>query len=342
MPILGAHMSIAGGYYRAIELARAVQCDCVQVFTKNNNQWKAKPITDDEATRFRNTLRELRIDAPLSHTSYLINVASPDPNLVRQSIDAMVVELQRAGQLGIPFVVLHPGSFTTSTEAQGLATVVRSLNEVFQQTPELSTVCLLENTAGQGSNLGWRFEHLAEIQSQCQYPERLGVCIDTCHTFAAGYPLSAPNDYQATMKTFDDVVGLDRVKAIHLNDSKMPFGSRRDRHEHIGRGSLGLQAFQNLLNDSRWSNVPMYLETEKGTENGEELDAINLRVLRSLCGGGQMESKPRSAIKANPNGKSPLKPTSRKILLSKTPTPKDSATKQKFARKATPKRKSST
>ena len=277
-------MSIAGGYYRAIESAHAVGCDCVQVFTKNNNQWKAKSILPDEAQQFSNALTRLGIRDPLSHTSYLINLASPDAGLLRQSIDAMVVELQRAAQLGVPNVVLHPGSFTSSSEAQGLQAVARSLDEVFRQTSDLPTACLLENTAGQGTNLGWRFEHLAEIIAECKYPDRLGVCIDTCHTFAAGYSLAPEPEYVKTLHALDRMVGLSRVKAFHLNDSKMPFGSRRDRHEHIGRGAMTLEPFRLLLNDSRFAKVPMYLETDKGTEGGEELDAINLRTLRFLVG----------------------------------------------------------
>ena len=284
MPLLGAHMSIAGGYYRAVDAARAVECDCVQIFTKNNNQWRAKPIAEEEAQRFKQALVAQDIRAPLSHTSYLINLASPEPQLWRQSIDALVVELQRAEQLGIPYVVLHPGSFTSSSEAVGLTAVARALDECFRQTRGLAVVCLLENTAGQGSNLGWRFEHLAEITAQCKFADRLGVCIDTCHTFAAGYPLSEPAAYEQTMKQLDKIVGLARVKAIHVNDSKMPFGSRKDRHEHIGRGAMGLEPFRNLVNDPRFADMPMYLETEKGTEKGEDLDAINLRTLRSLIG----------------------------------------------------------
>lgn len=279
-------MSIAGGYYRAVEAAHAVHCDCVQLFTKNNNQWRAKPITEPEARQFRDALGQHGVRSPLSHSSYLINLASPDANLRGQSIDAMVVELQRASQLGIPYVVLHPGSFTTSSEAQGLTAVAVSLDEVFRQTGDIDTVCLLENTAGQGSNLGWRFEQLAAIRDRCKFPERLGFCIDTCHTFAAGYPLSEPVDYQATVATLDRLLGISDVKAIHLNDSKMPLGSRRDRHEHIGRGEIGLTAFWNLLNDSRLNQIPMYLETEKGTENGEDFDAMNLKTLRSLVGIG--------------------------------------------------------
>lgn len=338
MPILGAHMSMAGGYHRAVTAARAVQGDCVQLFTKNNNQWKAKPITEEEATLFQSALGEHQIRAPLSHTSYLINLASPDPGLARQSIDAMVVELQRAAILGIPFVVLHPGSYTTSSEELGLAAVARSLDEVFRQTQPLPTVCLLENTAGQGSNLGWRFEHLAEIKSRCQFPEKLGVCIDTCHTFTAGYPLADKSDYEATMRTIERLIGTSQIKAIHLNDSKTPLGSRRDRHEHIGRGAIGLEAFRNLLNDERWSHVPMYLETEKGIENGEDLDAMNLRMLRSLCGGPPFETKVEVAKKSSPKPKAKPKARAAKSSQSKTGTRKPIAAKSKRRRKPTAKR----
>lgn len=293
-------MSIAGGYFRALESGRAVGCDCVQIFTKNNNQWKAKPITDDDIRLFKNALRESNIVHPLSHSSYLINVASPDPELRKKSIDAMIVELQRADQLGVPYVVLHPGSFTTSSETVGLQTVATSLDEVCRQTKDLTAHILLENTAGQGSNLGWRFEHLSEIRTLSHFPERLAVCLDTCHTIAAGYPISEPKDFDKTISEFDRIVGLDLLKAIHLNDSRTPLGSRRDRHEHIGRGAIGDSGFRNLLNDPRFEHIPMYLETEKGTENGEDLDAMNLRILRALIGSpkGHKKSSPQQKPKS--------------------------------------------
>jgi deoxyribonuclease-4 len=277
-------MSIAGGYFLAVEAAKRVGCDCVQLFTKNNNQWRAKPISDDEARQFQDSLRQLEIQSPLSHSSYLINLASPNPDLWQQSMEAMAIELQRAAQLHIPYVVMHPGSFTTDNERDGLRRVARGLDEAFARVESQTVACLLENTAGQGSNLGWRFEHLAEIIDLSQVPQRLGVCIDTCHTFAAGYPLSEPDDYAQTMSQLEQIVGLQRVKAVHLNDSKTPLGSRKDRHEHIGRGEMGLRPFWHFLNDPRIASVPMYLETEKGTERGEDLDAINLRTLRELIG----------------------------------------------------------
>ncbi len=283
MPILGTHQSIAGGYYKAVEIARRTECDCVQVFTKNNNQWRAKPISDDEARLFREKLAELKIRHPLSHDSYLINLGSPDAELWKKSIDAFVIELQRAEQLGIPYVVTHPGSYTTTSEEAGIKRIIGALDEVHKQTRGIAAKCLLENTAGQGSNLGWRFEQLAAILEGVKEPERLGgVCIDTCHLFAAGYAISTEQEFKATMKELDKVVGLDRVKAFHLNDSKAKFGSRVDRHAHIGRGEIGLEAFRALVNDRRFAQTPMYLETPKGQENGRDWDQINLETLRGL------------------------------------------------------------
>lgn len=283
MPILGAHMSIAGGYYRAVEIARGCGCDCVQLFTKNNNQWQGKPLTDDDVQRFQQALCELRIAHPISHDSYLINLAAPDDALWNKSIDAFVIELERAERLGIPYVVAHPGSFTTSSEEAGLARIVDALDEVHRRTPKFMAQCLLETTAGQGSNLGWRFEHLAVILDGVRQPQRLGVCLDTCHVFAAGYPLAPARDYRATMREFDRLIGVERIRAFHLNDSKREQGSRVDRHEQIGAGHLGLEPFSLLLNDRRFRDVPMYLETPKGLRDGVELDVINLATLRKLA-----------------------------------------------------------
>jgi deoxyribonuclease-4 len=281
-PILGAHMSIAGGYHKALEAAAKLSMSSCQIFTKNNNQWRAKEITDEEAEKFKATLKELGIAHPISHDSYLINLASPDEELWRKSVEAFMVELQRAEQLGIPYVVTHPGAFTSTSEEAGLARVVEALDEVHAQTRGIKACCLLENTAGQGTCLGWRFEHLATIIDGVKDPDRLGVCIDTCHTFAAGYPLETEKEYKETMKSLAATVGLKKVRAFHLNDSKRELGSRVDRHEKIGAGKLGLEPFRHLLNDARFRKIPMYLETPKGEEEGEDLDAINLRTLRGL------------------------------------------------------------
>ncbi len=282
MAILGAHMSIAGGYYRAVEAAHAAGCDCVQIFTKNNNQWRAKPLSRDDITRFRDALERLEIGHPISHDSYLINLASPDEALWKRSVEAFRVELERAEQLGIPYVVTHPGSYTVSTEAEGLARVALALNQVHRELPRIKAQCLLEITAGQGTNLGWRFEHLAEILRQVDRQERVGVCFDTCHAFAAGYDLRTRAGYRAAMRELDGLVGLERIKAFHLNDSVRELGSRVDRHAAIGLGKLGTEAFGLLLADRRFGQVPMYLETPKGTHDGEDWDVTNLRVLRNL------------------------------------------------------------
>jgi deoxyribonuclease IV len=283
MPLLGAHMSIAGGYYKAVEAARRVGCDVVQLFTKNNNQWRAKPIEPDDVSRFAAALNQHSIAQPLSHASYLINLASGNPDLWEKSVDGMVVELQRAEQLGIAYVVVHPGAHTGQTEQEGIDTVIRAIDEVHRRADGIGAQLLLEATAGQGTCLGCRFEHLAAMINGAQRPQQLGICVDTCHLFAAGYPLNERSDYLQTFRELDRIVGLQRIKAFHLNDSKKEFGSRVDRHEHIGRGKLGLAAFEHLLNDRRFRRVPMYLETPKETnDDGEEWDVVNLRTLREL------------------------------------------------------------
>ena len=282
MPILGAHMSMAGGYYKAVEIARQCGCDCVQLFTKNNNQWRAKPITKPDVQQFQNAMRELKISRPLSHSSYLINLASPDRALWKKSIEAFLAELQRAELLGIPYVVVHPGAYVSSSEAAGLKRIIRALNEVHQQFPDSKAHCLLETTAGQGSSLGCQFEHLAAILDGVKNPDWLGICFDTCHVFAAGYAMGTEKQYKETMRQFNKTVGVGQIKAFHLNDSKRPFGSRVDRHEHIGRGEMGLAPFRFLLNDRRFRKTPMYLETPKGEHNRKAWDVINLSKLRRL------------------------------------------------------------
>ena len=282
MPLLGAHMSIAGGYYKAVDAAAKLGMECVQLFTKNNNQWRARPLTSEDIEAFQAALERTGVKSPVAHDSYLINLASPDDALWEKSVDAYTHELERAKALGLIGVVMHPGSFVTSTEAEGLSRIVEGLNIAHNRTKQARVQTLLEATAGQGSALGHRFEHLAELLDRVEAKERMGVCIDTCHIFAAGYPLHTADEYAATMDEFDRVVGVNWIRAFHLNDSKKPLGSRVDRHEHIGRGYLGLEPFGHLLKDPRFKQTPMYLETEKGEEDGEELDAINLRTLRSL------------------------------------------------------------
>jgi deoxyribonuclease-4 len=275
-------MSISGGYYKAVELAHAAGCDCVQLFSKNNNQWRAKEISDEDAARFRGAFEATGITHPLIHDSYLINLASPDDVLWKKSIEAFRIELLRAEKLGVPYVVTHPGAFTTSSEAAGIQRVIEALDQVHRQTEGIRAQVLLENTAGQGSCLGWKFEQLAAMIDGVKRPELVGVCIDTCHTLAGGYPLQTAEEYATTIGELDRVIGLEKVKAIHVNDSKQGLGSRVDRHEHIGRGKLGLETFRHLVNDPRFAGTPMYLETAKDQEDGEEMDVVNLRILRGL------------------------------------------------------------
>lgn len=282
MPILGAHASIAGGFDKAVRRARRSGCDCVQVFTANTVQWRARPITPDEVARFRRALEECRIVCPIGHDSYLINLASPDRSLWTRSVKAFGAELRRAETLGLGYLVTHPGSYIAGPQEDGLRRVVRALDAIHKETAGIGAQCLLETTAGQGTSLGWRFEQLAAILDQVQHPERLGICFDTCHVFAAGYPLRTAAEYDSTIEALDRTVGLGRVRAFHLNDSSHDLGSRVDRHAHIGRGRMGLEPFRRLLADPRFQQTPMYLETPKAEEGGEDLDAVNLRVLRSL------------------------------------------------------------
>lgn len=282
MPLFGAHMSIAGGYYKSLLAAKDHGCATVQLFTKNNNQWNAKELTDDDVALFRQTLKATNLKKPVAHDCYLINMASPDPTLYRKSVEAFVVEVERAEALGLEYLVTHPGTPTDGDDNAGLKRIAESLDEVHQRCPGFHVQVLLETTAGQGKSLGHRFEHLAAILEAVQEPERLGVCLDTCHVFAAGYALAPEKAYRATLREFDRVVGLDRLKVFHLNDSLKPMGSRVDRHAHIGKGCLGLEPFRLLVNDRRFRRHPMILETPKEGPDGEDMDVVNLRTLHAL------------------------------------------------------------
>lgn len=283
MPLFGAHMSIAGGYHKALSAAHELGCQSVQLFTKNNNQWKAKELRADDITEFKKVLRQTRLKLPLAHDCYLINLASPNVELFRQSVEAFVIEMQRAEALGLAYLVTHPGAATDGDETAGLKRVAQALDEIHARCTGFKLRVLLETTAGQGTSLGHRFEHLAAIIEQVAEPERLGVCLDTCHVFAAGYALAPEKNYRATFREFDRVIGLKTLKAFHVNDSLKPQGSRVDRHAHIGQGCLGLEPFRLLVNDRRFRQHPMILETPK--EGGENLDARNLATLRGLVRG---------------------------------------------------------
>jgi deoxyribonuclease-4 len=278
--LLGAHQSIAGGLHRALERGREVGCDTIQIFCKNPNRW-ASPALDDEAiAAFHAMVNETGIAPVFAHAIYLINLATGDDVLWQKSIDAVVDDLSRCEQLDLPGLVLHPGSHKGSGEEAGLVRITAALDEVHRRLPGYRAQVWLENTAGQGDQLGHTFAQLRAMVDGVGAPERLGVCFDTAHAFAAGYDLRTRAGYEATWNEFDAVLGLQRLKAIHLNDSKRELDSRVDRHEHIGRGELGLDPFRFLLNDPRFRGIPMTLETPKGRDLAE--DKENLRVLRSL------------------------------------------------------------
>jgi deoxyribonuclease-4 len=281
--ILGAHMSIAGGYHRAVERAAAAGCNCLQLFTQNNLRWENRRVFPEEANRFQEALLQYGITHPLVHANYLINLASPHRTLWRRSVRAFTGELRRAEVLGVRWVVVHPGAATDGNRAKGIGRVVKALDAAFDALPSKNKVgCLLETTAGQGNTLGSRLEELAEILDRCSASDRLGICLDTCHLFAAGYPLSPPEEYSNTIKQIELTLGLKWVYALHVNDSAASFGSRIDRHAHIGEGKIGLEAFRLLLNDERVRCLPMYIETPKEARNGEDMDVVNLRRLRTL------------------------------------------------------------
>ncbi len=277
---LGAHESIAGGLHKAFDRAQSVGCDAMQIFVKPNRNWAVKPLTEEDIARFKARAAETGIHPVVAHTSYLLNLASPKKDLWQRSRDTLIVELERCEALDVPYLVLHPGSHVGSGEETGLARVAQGLGEVHAATPGFRTHILLETTAGQGTNLGYTFEQLAWLVERAPEGERLGVCLDTCHVFAAGYELRTVEGYEATMEEFDRAVGLARLEAIHLNDSKGDLGGRKDRHEHIGQGRIGLEGFRNLLNDPRLAGLPGLLETPKGDDLRE--DRENLAVLRSL------------------------------------------------------------
>jgi deoxyribonuclease-4 len=278
----GAHMSIAGGCDRAVWAAKAVGFATVQLFTKNNNQWKVPPLSDEHVAAFRSALDQTGIKSPVAHTSYLINLASPDDALWRKSIESMAIEVERCGLLGIGDLVVHPGAHMGAGEEAGLARIARALDLVHRRTHRLDVTIDLETTAGQGTSLGYRFEHLQAILQRVKHPERLGICVDTCHIFAAGYSLETLEEYDEVIERLDRAVALKRVRVWHVNDSGRDRGSRVDRHAAVGAGCLGLEPFRHLVNDGRFRDLPLILETPKGVADGEDLDARNLRVLRRL------------------------------------------------------------
>jgi deoxyribonuclease-4 len=276
----GAHMSISGGLHRAFSHGERAGCDTIQIFSKNQQQWRGKPLSEQDIALFKAEQQRTAFAPLIVHDSYLINLASPNDELWEKSIAAFGDELERCAALGIPYLVTHPGAHTGSGEAAGLHHEAEALNRLFAAGAGGSTLVLLETTAGQGSCLGYRFEHLATLIELMEHPERIGVCVDTCHLLASGYDIRTPEACAATFAEFDRVIGIERIKVFHLNDSQKELGSRVDRHTHIGEGYVGLEGFRAIVNDPRFAEIPMILETPKSDDLSE--DIANLAKLRGL------------------------------------------------------------
>ncbi|MBI4663570.1 MAG: deoxyribonuclease IV [Verrucomicrobia bacterium] len=279
----GAHMSTSGGVWKALERGISIACEIVQIFVKNNMQWFGKPYLPNDLAQYANQLAANKLAAVFGHAGYLINLAAaPSPNRDK-SIKSLIQEIQFATDLGLPFLVLHPGAHLGAGEKAGMNRIVDGLNEVFRATRLSPVRIALENTAGQGTCLGYQIVHLAAIRERVRTPERLGVCLDTAHFFAAGYDLRTPQGWDAAIREVDTLIGLKQILAFHLNDSKTGLGSRVDRHEHIGRGKIGTTAFRHIVNDARFCDLPGCLETPKSDDLHEDVE--NLAMLRTLAGG---------------------------------------------------------
>lgn len=274
----GAHVSISGGVFNAPQNGKDGTCDVIQIFTKNQQQWRVPKLSDEDIEKFKQEEERTGVKAVCVHASYLINLGGSDRQKLYLSRQNFITEMERAGALGIPYLVVHPGSHTGDGEEKGIARIADSLNFVFEKCPDFNVKVLLESTAGQGDNLGYTFEQLADIKSGVEAKEKVGVCIDTCHLFAAGYELRTQEGYEQTMSRLDEMIGIEEVGVVHCNDSKRELGSRVDRHDHIGEGEIGLQAFEFLVNDPRFKNFPVILETPKPVEK----DIENLEKLRGL------------------------------------------------------------
>ncbi|MCS7089979.1 MAG: deoxyribonuclease IV [Verrucomicrobiota bacterium] len=297
--LFGAHCSTAGGLARALERAERIGADCCQLFVKNNMQWFARPLSPNELAGFAAARSSTRLAWVFGHAGYLINLAAPASARRDQSVESLTCELERAEALGLPFLVLHPGAHLGAGLVNGLRQVVRGLDEVCAVTKSCKVRIALENTAGQGTCLGAHLKDLAEIYHKVQRPERLALCLDTAHLWAAGYDLRTAAAWEKVVEEVDRLIGLKEIVAFHLNDSKAGLGARVDRHEHIGRGRIGLEAFRMIVNDPRFEHLPACLETPKSEDLHEDVE--NLAVLRSLCGA---ESKLRlKALRVGPNKK---------------------------------------
>lgn len=286
---LGAHMSISGGIHLAPERGVKAGCGVIQVFTQNANQWRGKEISDADALLFREKWAGSALHEVVSHDIYLINLGAPPGEVRDKSLAGFREEMTRCARLGIGKIVMHPGAHTGDGEETGLKRIAEAFDQLFAAVPEYTGKVLLETTAGQGSNVGYRFEHLQTIISASSFPDRFGVCLDTCHIYAAGYDITTEEGYRRTFDEFDRIIGLEKLQAFHINDSKKGLDCRVDRHEHIGQGAMGLAPFRFLLNDPRFVNIPKFLETPKGDD--DEMDAVNLKVLRDLVKSGRTHGK---------------------------------------------------
>jgi deoxyribonuclease IV len=284
-PLLGAHFSIAGGLHKALYTARDYGCTAVQIFTKNASTWKERTLTDQDIETFDRARQETGITAIASHTAYLINLGSPEKKKFDRACTALTHEVTRSFQLGIPWVVHHPGAHMAAGETAGIERIAEGINRVLHESRDNGPLLLLETCAGQGTTLGHTFEQLAAIAEKVEKGERLGFCLDTCHIFAAGYDIRTEAAYHKTMTAFDKVLGLDRLKVIHLNDALRELGSRVDRHDHIGKGKIGPEGFSLIMNDERLTHIPKILETPK-KEGGVDWDRKNLDFLLAMLGQG--------------------------------------------------------
>ena len=284
MPLFGAHFSVAGGLHHAADTAKRFKCPTFQLFTKNAAQWAAPPLTDEQVRLFKTAVADAGVTSVTAHDSYLINLAAPGDELFAKSVDAFVVELERAEALGLDYLVTHPGAHVGSGEPAALARVIDGLNKSAERSAGFRVKVLLETTAGQGTCLGWKFEHLQTLLGGVAEPERYGICLDTCHVFAAGYDVSTEAGYADTFGHFDELIGLGRLKVFHVNDSVKGVGCRVDRHALLGKGKIGNGCFKRLVTDLRFADRPMILETPKEDDDGREMDPVHLKQLRGYVG----------------------------------------------------------
>jgi len=282
--LLGSHMSIAGGVHTAVERGVQIGCTTMQMFVKNNNQWHGKPLSDEDVATYKDLLLKSSIGPVVVHDSYLINLCAKDGEILRKSQAALKDELDRCECLGVEYLNFHPGAHMGQGEEDGLNLVAESLDMIHEKTRGYHVKSVIETTAGQGTSLGYSFEQLRRIIDLVSDNNRMAVCVDTCHIFAAGYDIVSEHGYEKTFQDFDDILGLDRLVAFHVNDSKRELGSHVDRHEHIGKGKIGLAGFSHLMNDRRFKNIPKILETDKGPDMKEDIE--NMNVLRGLLNEG--------------------------------------------------------